>query len=696
MRSWVRSLLLSTLLAASLGVVGAAAVAAKEIGAQDYLRLGLWRTSVWLLCQHTLLGAAAGAAAGVLTILVLVGWPAALSLLPARSVAAPVRPPRRAGPELAPRLVLLLAICAAAVVAIAPMAGPVRLGVPYWLATAACLALFLVIASGSVAVSSNSDDDPPPGWLGLAWPVVVGSAYLAALVHLWARTQDARRMVILAGVGLLAALLGYRVGYRPAQSLLGSLGRVLGGRVRLSSAARLSAAVLASAILLCGVGWMVRLQARARAHRTGLNVIVIGVDTLRWDAVSLHSRDEHGRDLTPNLRRLLAPRAIIFSHAVSQAPWTLPAFASIFTGLYPEEHGAEHFVSKLAPEQVTIAELLREAGYLTMAVVSGHFVSSQVGMTQGFTLCDESRVAEAAGTITSAYVTDQARALLAAHLDERFFLFVHYFDPHHVYLDHPEFSFADSSGGEALRGPPNAAMVLSRYRTGPLSPAQRAAVRALYDEEVAYTDLEISRLLAYLGKADLWKSTCVILVADHGEEFLDHGSTGHDNTLFQELVHVPLAIADPALAAPALITRSVETRWLFDTMLGVAHATAPREQRPSHALLAANESDEYRVRAATHPMPELGDGARHPWLSCLAGPRYKLIKDHLAGSVTLFDLATDPGETRDLSDDRPELASQLRRTLETWDAQVSKRASTQPPPRMTEEQRRRLRDLGYL
>jgi arylsulfatase A-like enzyme len=697
MRSWLRSLLLSSLLAASLGVLGGAVIAAKEILVQNYPRLGLWRTTLWILCTDTSLGAGVGGAAGAVVVMVLVGWPAALSLFSPRRRTDRLQRANRAGPELAPRLALLLAMCATAVVTLAPTAARVRLGLPYWLATTACLAVFLVVASGSAALSSDSDDGAPSAWLKLVWPVLVGSAYLAAVLHIWARVEDARRAVIVAGLALLAVLLGYRSVYRPAQSLLDLLGRTLGPRVGLPSAARLSIGALGCTFLVWAVGWMVRFQARAEAHRAGLNVVVIAVDTLRWDAVNLRSQEEHGRDLTPNLRRLLAPRAVVFPNAISQAPWTLPAFASIFTGLYPEEHGAQHFISELSPEQATIAELVREAGYLTMAVVSGHYVSSQVGMTQGFTLCDESQVPDAGRAITSGYVTERARALLAAHQAERFFLFLHYFDPHHLYLDHPEFNFAQASPDPALEGPPNTRLILSRYGTGPLSPAQSASVRALYDEEVAYTDLQIGRVLAFLGEAGLWESTCVIFVADHGEEFLEHGSTGHDKTLFQEVVHVPLALADPTRTAPAVITRPVETRWLFGTMLDAAHATAPHRQRPSPTLFAAPGSDRHHVRTATHPMPEGGGSAsRQPWLSCLIGDRYKLIRDHLAGSVRLFDLAADPGESRDLSHDRPGLTSQLCQALETWDAEVSRGAATRRPPRLTEEELRRVRDLGYL
>ena len=272
-------------------------------------------------------------------------------------------------------------------------------------------------------------------------------------------------------------------------------------------------------------------------------MLIIAVDTLREDRVSLLSKPASGWDLTPNLRARLAPHGTYFRGAHASAPWTMPSFASIFTGLYPEAHGAEQGEQRLVPNRLTLTEVMREAGYQTMAVISGEFVSSGANMLQGFDTRDESQVA-GLDSITSPQVTDRAVALLSARQGQPFFMFVHYFDPHWTYQDHPEFHFA--RGLFRSRDLPYK-LKAAKEDMGGRFIREVEEVKARYAEEVAFTDLHIGRLLAYLDEHHLWDSTCVVFVADHGEEFLEHGSFEHGSTLFEEVLHVPLFIADPAL-----------------------------------------------------------------------------------------------------------------------------------------------------
>lgn len=232
-----------------------------------------------------------------------------------------------------------------------------------------------------------------------------------------------------------------------------------------------------------------------------------------------------------------------------------------------------------------------------------------------------------------------------------------------------------------------------------MPPARQAELRALYDEEVAYTDLHIGRLLDFLTEAGLWDSTCVIFVADHGEKFLDHGSAGHAETLFQELIHVTLLIADPSRPAPAVVNRRVETRWLFPTILNIVRADPPSGSASSSDLFAPCENGEYWVRSSTRPQPlsTLREGSvAGIWLSCLVSDRYKLIRDHAAQKVLLFDLVRDPRETTDISAAQPDLARRLACHLREVDGELGAAPVAPKRPRLDREQVRRLRDLGYL
>jgi arylsulfatase A-like enzyme len=455
---------------------------------------------------------------------------------------------------------------------------------------------------------------------------------------------------------------------------------------------------------------VVEVRARARIEGTRPNLIVIAIDTLREDRTGLLSEPDDRWDLTPNLRERLAGRGTVFSRAYSQAPWTMPAFASIFTGLYPEEHGAQRGEDRLLPRQLTLAELLRDAGYRTMAVVSGEYVSSRVGMLQGFDRRDESQVLDH-DAITSSEVTDRALAFLSAHRDEPFFLFAHYFDPHWVYREHEEFDFTTAEWS----GPPSPKLRLVigiRNSVDHMTASDRARlaeVEALYAEDIAFADLHIGRLLAALDEGDLWDTTCVVVVADHGEEFLEHGGLEHGQTLFNEVVQVPLFVADPSRAVPEVVSDVVETRWLFGTIVDMLGVGPPAARGSAHSLFAPERDGERYARSSLTNSQ-----------SCLIGSQYKLIRgahrrsmplperefeeaaqsgrprQDLARGAVLFDLHSDPEESLDLSSDLPEVKRRLQSSLDSLDARLRSTARAQPMPRLNRDQLRRLKDLGYL
>jgi arylsulfatase A-like enzyme len=502
--------------------------------------------------------------------------------------------------------------------------------------------------------------------------------------------------MLVTGGCLLAGTAAYFVLFRPARIL----GRLLSGALERTSRASflrfLPAAVLGLALALWVVAWMARLQARAQAAQRGRNVIVIAVDTVRADRVSLLSERERSRDLTPNIRSLLAARGTVFTNAVSQAPWTLPAFASIFTGLYPEQHGAQHLDGKLSAGNLTLAELLGEAGYHTYGVVSGDYAGKAVGMDQGFQDFDESQIP---AEISSEQVTDLALRFLERRHTGPFFLFAHYFDPHANYMDHPDIHFADSYAGwlrdEAQTQSQMQCVTMKRHLLGP---SERTYVSDLYDEEIAYTDEHIGRLLRFLDEAQLWDSTLVVLVADHGEELLERGWIGHCVTLYDELVHVPLIIAAPPSAKTAVVERPVETRWLFPTILDFAGLSSASSRGSSRSLLADSPGGD--ARSSTYPVLRPGDlgteGGKYVRLSCIVGDRWKLISDHITDRIMLFDRERDPGEVEDLSQKRPEVTARLEQSLAAWDTEVRQATSSQPSRQLDENELQQLRSLGYL
>ena len=695
----LRLLSLTVLRSASLGVVAGIAFAAREILAQHYLPQHLWRTALWIACRDTALGALVGAAGGAFIFVSLAGWQVGLAVARRRSAEARPEPACEATPQSLGSLATFFAACAALALLLMPVKAPAAVGASYWFVVAACAALVWLIAGRSaVGAPRAPEQDASLFQFELRWALVLSLAYLVGLAHLLTRAWADWATVSAAVAGLMAALVIYHVPQRPIRLLSERLGAL----APLAKGLRWAPVItMGCAAVLWAAGWQVGVRTRSSAAAAGTNIIVIAVDTLRWDATSLLSADEHEIDCTPNIRQALGSRSTVFTNAYSQGPWTLPAFGSMFTGLYPEEHGGEYVWSRLEPQQITLAELLREHGYQTMAVVSGHYVTSEVGTLQGFNEYDES-MALGGWVVTSDGVTDSAlRYLEEAEPDRPFFLFVHYFDPHYPYVSHDEVDLGDGRADDPAltEGRGWDGQSLRRGGQGGMTGLGPTKSRATYDEEVAYVDLHIGRLLASLEQRRLWDDTCVVFVSDHGEEFWEHGATGHDNTLFDELVRVPLSLTAPSLDLPKVVSDPVETRWLFGTLLEIAGLRSADGTADDPSLLALGEGSERYVRSSTCPRGRTGvEETRKPsvWLSSLTDKQYKLIEDHLHGRTMLFDLLEDPRELRNLSQEQAETADLLRQALAARDATLLGTGGAGQAPRISEAEARRLKSLGYL
>ena len=272
------------------------------------------------------------------------------------------------------------------------------------------------------------------------------------------------------------------------------------------------------------------------------NVLWITVDTLRADFLGCYG---HTRPTSPRIDEL-AEQSVLFERCIAQACWTLPSYVSALTGLVADAHGVLHRNRSMFGHLQSIAEVFSQEGYGTAAVVSGTFTDSYWGMDQGFDeyddlgqITDDNVEADvdlthfegAEERITSPLVTAKATAWLREHQDERFFLLVHYFDPHGVYREHEEYR-------ELLPPEPPRPMVMrwnDRVSPTPDVPLKRAC----YEQEIAFTDRWIGELLDALDELGLADDTVVVLSADHGEEFFERFSVGHGHSIFNELARVP-------------------------------------------------------------------------------------------------------------------------------------------------------------
>jgi arylsulfatase A-like enzyme len=291
------------------------------------------------------------------------------------------------------------------------------------------------------------------------------------------------------------------------------------------------------------------------------NLLVYLIDALRADRLGCYG---NRRGLTPHTDAFAA-RALLFEHAVAQAPWTRPAVASILTGLGPLRHGVRTLDDRLPDAAVTLAERLRAAGYRTAAFSTNAHVTRDTGLAQGFAHFDFSP--EAASS-------EAANRRLLAWLDGAggeapFFAYVHAIDPHAPYTPP-----ADLRRRFAPGVPPRAGTKAGVQRAYAARGAERARLVAdlalLYDAEVAANDRSFGELLAALAARRLLDRTAVVLVADHGEEFDEHGALGHANNLYAETLRIPLIVKLPRQARGRRIRALAQQIDLVPTLLAQA------------------------------------------------------------------------------------------------------------------------------
>ena len=300
----------------------------------------------------------------------------------------------------------------------------------------------------------------------------------------------------------------------------------------------------------------------------GPNLILIGIDTLRADYLSLYSESPLVK--TPQLEAF-ASEAIVFEESFAQASWTKPSFATLFTGLYPEAHTATTKTSAIPEEVECLAELLQDAGYYTQGFSNNPNVDTTFNFHQGFSeyidlkpelyfmaspsasklsmynvlrmvrqrLAQRFAFLPFIGTMRISDFYQPAEAVTQIALDwcdsktapegMPFYLYLHYMDPHDPFMDHTQ-----SGVGYA------------RARLGDPDPEQyEELMREAYCTEIEYMDVHLGALFEGLKARGLWENTAIVFVSDHGEEFYDHGGWWHGQTLFDELIHVPILLKLP-------------------------------------------------------------------------------------------------------------------------------------------------------
>ncbi len=395
------------------------------------------------------------------------------------------------------------------------------------------------------------------------------------------------------------------------------------------------------------------------------NILFITLDTTRADRIGCYGYEAAQTPVLDELSR----RGVRFERAYVSAPMTAPSHTSIFTGLWPPEHGVytNGHVS-LEAGIPTLAEILQRHNYDTAAFVAAFVLTKKFGLDRGFGHYDDD-LSQAAdeGDVLHRYrdgqlVIDSAISWLTrrrARSNTPFFCWVHLYDPHDPYLDHAEIF------GDKFQGRP-------------------------YDAEIAYVDQQIGRLVDTLSQLSIREQTVVVVVGDHGESLGEHGEKTHGYTLHDSTLRVPLIIADPRSSRHnQTVATPVSSTGLFPTLLELAGAPVPTEFS-SRTLSPA-------IGGHSLPSQACYSQTEEPYLQAFWSPLQSWTTDRWRYVRTtkpeLYDLVADPQELINLAADQPDRVSELDGELSSFESRFKRRDGARVA--LSDREQQALKSLGY-
>ncbi len=446
------------------------------------------------------------------------------------------------------------------------------------------------------------------------------------------------------------------------------------------------AAGLSGSLLLQGCGKKKQTDVRPT------NIILISIDTLRADHVGCYG---YQRPTSPTLDKL-ASQGLLFEDATATSPWTLPSHGSLLTGLYPNRHGLKTYYSSLPTDVITLADVLKEHGFLTAAIVNSQYLINRYGLDRGFD--DFAYIKEIINQWWPSEVEDKAVEWLSKHSSKPFFLFLHYYDVHSDYSSSLRY---EKQFVRPYSGPADGSTVqLLRFWRGQLSLNQMDAEHLidLFDASILQMDDGIARLLKLLETSGLLDNSLVIVTSDHGEEFLEHGGVLHSQSQYQELIRVPLIMRGPGIPQSKRLRNVVSHVDVMPTILSLLGIGQPSSldgfdlcplwqksgfQVPQRYIFAMSSR---RLMPPKYEMVyNIECAIRHP--------RYKLHHNRLTEKRRFYDLQRDPQEKIDVASEHTSLVDSMLSQLKSFmSVDIVGPAAPPLPP----EEAERLKSLGYL
>jgi arylsulfatase A-like enzyme len=444
----------------------------------------------------------------------------------------------------------------------------------------------------------------------------------------------------------------------------------------------------------------------SRPRNSGINVLLITVDTLRPDHLSAYG---YARKTSPAIDEL-ASRGVVFDLAFTYWPKTRGSFAAMFTSLIASQHGLTVRDRDLPEFNETLAEIFQKAGYRTAAAVDNGNLDSGLGYAQGFETYEETWLRSESELERTEIITRFAEEFLSAKEDARpFFLWLHYVNPHAPY-DPPREHLARFEGdGLVPRGSPLPEVVGFHGGVNRHMAVEGARTWGdyvdRYDAEILLADEHVGRVLRTLNQGSHAGTTLVALTSDHGESLGEHEYFfDHGDNLFNPSLRIPLVLSFPGfLPAGERISAAVSSLDIYPTLLDLAQLPFPTG---SPGLQGTSTLPLIRGTKSRLKDYLFFQNDRH--LTAISNGRLKLVQHPevggSAGSLELYDLVRDPGETEDryrgseshVAPLAAELASFLTRTVAWQQETTARRVPAKDDCTLSEATRKSLEILGYV
>lgn len=465
-------------------------------------------------------------------------------------------------------------------------------------------------------------------------------------------------------------------------------------------------------LLFCGAPMICQKNEIENATEGLTNLVLVSLDTLRPDHLGCYGYD---RPVSPTIDRL-AEQSALFTHAYSQAPYTLPSHTSLFTSLYPSVHGM-HFHDFIPAELDLMAEILAGNGMATASFNSSGYLSREFGLQHGFDLYCEvdpigdryldgdpynpNRLADG-----SAGSLNEALSWIGLKRKEPFFLFLHTFMIHD-YIPPRDLAeqFNEGCKSSLKFGKGSAERLRPENRNDPpISAEEIEYFINMYDASIVAADDMIARLLYCLDEHGLRDNTMIIIFSDHGEEFLEHGGVLHSYTVYEELIRVPLLFHAPGIKQGLRIDSRVNLVDVLPTVLEMFDIDPPAimQGRSLLSLLEGNAGRDRPIFAETQ-LPErsrrfciIQDGWKY-----IEGSTDETLSFPAPAKEQLFRLEDDPGEHKDLKIEQEKIRNNLKQFMSGLRGdfeQLQEALGTDKggANEISDELRERLKQQGYL